>query len=346
MTARLPLVIALLLLTHGVAAAEPALGAGSQDALRAVGPQAQHILDLWRLTLGICTAVFAAVLLAFIYALWRAPRAREDTQPDISALQTPEPRLRNRVIGALAISTVLLLVLIGASVYTDRALARMALRDALHIEVTANQWWWNVRYDDEDPSRMFTVANEIHIPVGRAVVLTLKSSDVIHSFWVPNLAGKKDLIPGRSAMLQLRADSEGTYRGQCAEFCGAQHTWMAFVVIAEPEDRYQAWAAKQREPASEPAGGELARGKELFLSSTCVMCHAIQGTDASARRAPDLTHVGGRATLAAGVLPNTPDNIAAWIANPQAHKPGVNMPAHSFAQLDLRALAAYLHSLK
>ncbi|HKO69001.1 MAG TPA: cytochrome c oxidase subunit II [Burkholderiaceae bacterium] len=345
MRARLLLMIALLLIAQAVSA-EPALGVNSQDALRAVGPQADHILSLWNVVLGICTVVFAAVLLVFVYALWRAPRGRADTQPDASALHKTEPKLRNRVVGAIVISTVLLLGLITASVLTDRALARMALEDAVNIDVTANQWWWDVRYDNPDPSQIFTTANELHIPVGRPVILKLRSSDVIHSFWVPNIAGKKDLIPGRTATLQMRADRAGTYRGQCAEFCGLQHAWMSFVVIAEDPDRYEAWAAKQREPAIEPSGGELARGKQLFLSTTCVMCHAIQGTDANARHAPDLTHVGGRQALAAGVLPNTPENLAAWIANPQVHKPGVNMPAHAFAQQDLHALAAYLHSLK
>jgi cytochrome c oxidase subunit II len=345
MTARLPLAIALLLITHCVAA-EPALGESSQDALRTVGPQAQHILDLWRLTLGICTAVFAAVLLAFIYALWRAPRAREDTPPDVSALHRTEPGLRNAVVSAIAVSAVLLLVLIGASVLTDRALARMALEDAVNIDVTANQWWWDLRYDNPDPSQVFTTANELHIPVGRPVILKLKSNDVIHSFWVPNIAGKKDLIPGRIATLQLRADRAGIYRGQCAEFCGLQHARMSFLVIAEEPDRYEAWAGQQRQTAPEPDDSQQQRGKALFLSTTCVMCHAISGTEASARHAPDLTHVGGRQSLAAGVLPNTPENLAAWIANPQAHKPGVNMPAHAFEQKDLQALAAYLHSLK
>jgi cytochrome c oxidase subunit 2 len=164
---------------------------------------------------------------------------------------------------------------------------------------------------------------------------------------VPSLAGKKDLIPGRSATLQLRADVPGTYRGQCAEYCGAQHAWMAFEVIADAPDRYAAWADQQRAPAKEPPPNtQLAAGKQVFMGSTCVMCHSIGGTDASAMHAPDLTHLAGRRMLGAGVLPNTREHLASWISDPQSHKPGVNMPAHVFAPDQLAALVAYLQSLQ
>jgi len=327
-------------------AAGPELGAGSQDAMRPAGPQAAGILDLWRLTLAISSAVFVAVLLAFLHAIWRAPRATAATPADLSALQHDEPGPRRAVLGAIVVSTLLLFVLIVASVLTDRALAALSLRDALHVEVTAHQWWWEARYDDREPSRVFNVANELHIPVNRPVVLTLRADDVIHSFWVPNLAGKKDLIPGRIATLQLRADQPGTYRGQCAEFCGLQHAWMALLVVAEPEDRYQAWAGQQRAAAAEPVDDEQRRGREVFLSSTCVMCHAISGTPANARRAPDLTHVASRRMLAAGALPNTPEHLAGWIVNPQQFKPGSNMPALELPPADLQSLVSYLSSLR
>ena len=327
-------------------AAAPELGAGSQDALRPVGPQAAHILDLWRLTLAISSAVFVAILLAFLYAIWRAPRATAATPADLSVLQRDEPGPRRSVLGAIVVSTLLLFALIVASVLTDRALAALSLRDALHIEVTAHQWWWEARYDDQEPSRVFSVANELHIPVNRPVVMTLQADDVIHSFWVPNLAGKKDLIPGRTATLQLRADEPGSYRGQCAEFCGLQHAWMAMLVVAEPEERYQAWAEQQRAVAAEPANEAQRRGREVFLASTCVMCHTISGTLANARRAPDLTHLASRSMLAAGALPNTPDQLAQWIANPQQFKPGSNMPPLQLPQADLQSLVAYLSSLR
>jgi cytochrome c oxidase subunit 2 len=258
----------------------------------------------------------------------------------------PEPTLAWRVRAAVAVSAVLLLVLIIASVLTDRALARLPLDDALHIELTAHQWWWEARYDDPDPSRLFTTANELHLPVGRPVVITLRSDDVIHSFWVPSLAGKKDLIPGRTSTLQLRADKAGEFRGQCAEFCGLQHAWMALPVTVEPADAYAAWADRQRSNATEPTDDDARRGKAVFLGSTCPMCHAIQGTDATARRAPDLTHIGSRPMLAAGALANGRKQLAEWIADPQRFKPGVNMPSHALAADDLAALATYLERLK
>jgi len=215
----------------------------------------------------------------------------------------------------------------------------------LHVEVTANQWWWDVRYDDAQAGRVFNTANELHVPVGRPVILTLKSSDVIHSFWVPNLHGKKDLIPGRTATLHLQADRAGVYRGQCAEFCGFQHAFMAFRVTAEEPAHYEAWAEKQRSVAAEPTGSPQQRGRELFLTGTCVMCHAIGGTIASARRGPDLTHVAHRETLAAGTLPNTDDAMKQWIRNPQQFKPGVNMPASNLSDEEISSLVAYLRSL-
>jgi cytochrome c oxidase subunit 2 len=317
-----------------------------QDALAAFGPQAAHLADLWNLMLCVCGAVFVAVLVALGWALGRAPRAADRTPADVSSLQRPERRVQVVVAAAVVASTVALLGLIVASALGDRALAAIGRSDALQIEVNANQWWWGARYLDPDASKIFETANELHIPVGRPVVLTLTSADVIHSFWVPNLAGKKDLIPGRPNVLTIRADLAGTYRGQCAEFCGVQHARMAFVVVAEAPAAYEAWAARQRKSAPEPADAQQARGRQVFLGSTCAMCHSITGTDASARKAPDLTHVGSRLTLAAGTLPNTRDALAKWIADPHQFKPGVNMPGHAFSRDDLDALVAYLESLK
>jgi cytochrome c oxidase subunit 2 len=326
--------------------AAPGFGAGSQDMLHTAGPQAALILDLWRLTLAVCGAVFAAVLAAFVLALWRARRGTRDSAPDVAAPLRGEPHLSRWVGWAVGTSTVLLFGLIVASVLTDRALAGLPLRDALHVELTGHQWWWQARYDDADPSRVFETANELHLPAGRPVLLTLKAADVIHSFWVPNLAGKKDLIPGRTATLALRADVPGRYRGQCAEFCGLQHAGMALEVVVEPPAAYAAWAERQRQPAAAPSDPRAARGRDLFLAGTCAMCHAVQGTDASGRRAPDLTHLAGRARIGAGALPNTPEALAGWIADPSAHKPGVNMPGHRYAREDLDALVAYLETLR
>jgi cytochrome c oxidase subunit 2 len=317
-----------------------------QHALQPAGPQSAHIASLWWLTLAICVVVFVAVMAALAWAVWRAPRSTPATPPDVASPHLAEARAKWSVVGAVAASVVGLGVLLVASVVTDRALAGLPLDNAVNIEVTAHQWWWEVLYDDAEPSKIFSTANEIYIPVGRPVQVTLKSDDVIHSFWVPNLHGKKDLIPGRTATIQLRADKAGTYRGQCAEFCGLQHAFMAFFVKAVPADQFQQWQERQRKTATEPAGEREKRGKELFLGGTCMMCHAIQGTPANAHKAPDLTHVASRETLAAGRLANSPQQLSAWIADPQAFKPGVNMPAHRVAPADLEALTAYLGTLK
>jgi cytochrome c oxidase subunit 2 len=258
----------------------------------------------------------------------------------------PEPRLRRTVNTAVAITILLLLVLLAASVFTDRALARLPLKDAINIEVTAHQWWWTVKYVNGPVSETFETANEIHVPVGRPVVVQLHSDDVIHSLWVPSLAGKRDLIPGRTATLAFQADRPGLYRGQCAEFCGFQHAFMAFEVHAHAPAEYEAWRQQQLAPAPEPSEANAQRGKALFQSVSCALCHSVQGTLAQGRKAPDLTHFASRRTIAAGTLPNTPGNLASWIADPHKHKPGVNMPAHPLSGEDLAALVAYLGTLK
>ena len=323
-----------------------AVAAPPQDALSPAGPQAAHIQDLWHVMLLVCTVVFAAVLGALIYALWRAPRSTAAAAPDLADNLPRERRTTRSVTLAVCTAAALLVFLMVASVLTDQALARLSQKDALQVQITANQWWWEARYDDAQASKIFTTANELHIPTGKPVVFTLKSNDVIHSFWVPNLHGKKDLIPGRTSTLVLQADKAGIYRGQCAEFCGFQHTFMAFRVVAEPPEQYEAWAARQREPAVQSTDAQLVRGREVFLSNTCVMCHTIQGTTAAARRGPDLTHLAGRETLAAGRLNNTAEDLAAWIRDPQQFKPGTNMPASNLPDEDLKAVVAYLRSLQ
>jgi cytochrome c oxidase subunit 2 len=319
---------------------------GLHDVQVPAGAQAQAIAGLWHWLLPICTVVFVAVMVALGLALWRAPRAGSDAAADVSALSKPEPKVKRTVIAAVAVSTLLLLVLLGESVLTDRALAQLPLENALHIELTGYQWWWEARYDDPDPSRIFTTANELHVPVGRPVIVTLVGADVIHSFWVPSLAGKKDLIPGRDTTVWFRADRAGTYRGQCAEFCGYQHAKMALYVIAERPEEYARWAERQRAPAPQPSSDEAKRGRDLFLARSCALCHAINGTSAQARHAPDLTHVASRMTIGSGALENTPSNREAWILDPQQFKPGTKMPSENIAPQDLAALNAYLGSLQ
>jgi cytochrome c oxidase subunit II len=316
------------------------------DVLAPFGPQAAHVRELWLVTLAVCTVVFAAVLAALLVALLRAPRATARSAPDLSALGLPEPGKRHSVIAAVAASTLLLLALIAASIFTDRALARLSTDGALRLEVTAHQWWWEVRYVEPNVADSFATANEIHVPTGRPVIVTLKADDVIHSFWVPSLAGKKDLLPGRTTTMHFRADRDGIYRGQCAEFCGLQHALMAFFVVAEPPERYAAWAAAQRRTASDPTDEQPVRGREIFMRSSCAMCHAVDGTTAQAVRGPNLTHVASRGTLAAGALANTPEDLKRWIADPQQIKPGTYMPATRLAPEEMDALVGYLRTLR
>jgi cytochrome c oxidase subunit II len=316
------------------------------SALWTAGPQAGQILDLWRLTLAVCALVFLVLLAALWWAVRRAGRATRETPAALDGLLRPEPGPKRAVAWALSVSALLLGVLLVVSVATDRALAGLPLQGALHIEVTGHQWWWSVHYDDPDPSRTFDTANELHLPVGRPVILTLRSADVIHSLWIPSLAGKKDLIPGRTATLTLRADRQGAYRAQCAEFCGWQHAWMALPVVVDSQAGFEEWATRQRAEAKQPTETLALQGQRLVLGGDCVMCHRIAGTEAGGRTAPDLTHLAGRATIAAGALPNDAAHLAAWVSDPSAFKPGVAMPAHPFMPDELRAVVAYLQSLQ
>jgi cytochrome c oxidase subunit 2 len=323
-----------------------AVTAPLQDALRPAGIQAVHIATLWNLTLGLCALVFVAVLGACLVALWRAPRADAGTRPDLQSLAQPERRVWRWIAWATAASAAGLLALLAADVWTSRALARLPLADAVNIELTGHQWWWEARYLDADPAREFSTANELHIPVGRPVLVTLRADDVIHTLWIPSLQGKKDMIPGRTALITLRADRAGSYRGQCAEFCGVEHALMALLVEAEPNAVYEAWAARQRRPALEPRGALAQRGRAVFTSGNCARCHTVAGTTAQGRMGPDLSHLASRRTIGAGMFPNNRGHLAGWIADPQALKPGVYMPPNALAPDDLQALLAYLETLK
>lgn len=319
-----------------------------QSALHPAGPQAGRIEDLWWLMFAVSTAVYLAVIAMLLYAALR-PRRRH--QPEDEAILKLEPAAERRmaaiVIGAVSATTIVLFALVVTSYLTDRTIAALAQdSDPLRIDVTAHQWWWELRYRDPNPSRSFTTANEIHVPVGRTVALALKSDDVIHSFWAPNLHGKQDLIPGRDNALYFRADRPGTYRGQCAEFCGYQHAHMAFLVIAEPPDAFARWRDNQIGPAAEPDTPEERRGRDVFLAAPCVMCHTIRGTSAGGKVAPELTHLASRRTLAAGTLPNSRGPLAAWIIDPQRIKPGNHMPLNGLPPRDLQALLTYLQSLR
>ncbi|WP_041682550.1 cytochrome c oxidase subunit II [Pusillimonas sp. T7-7] len=251
------------------------------------------------------------------------------------------------IIGAGVIFPVAVLSALLA--YSFAVTARMARTDtppAVRIEVVGEMWWWRLRYLDQNGQLLFETANDIRIPVGVPVDLVLTSDNVIHSFWAPKLAGKLDMIPGHVNLLRVQVRQPGLYRGQCAEYCGAQHAKMMFDLRAVTVEEFQAWVAAQRLPAMEPANATLQVGKQIFMQA-CTQCHTVRGVNATGTLGPDLTHVGSRSSLAAGVLPNTIGALAGWIAGSQHIKPGNQMP--SFDQLtgeNLRAIAQYMDSLK
>jgi cytochrome c oxidase subunit 2 len=211
----------------------------------------------------------------------------------------------------------------------------------LRIDVIGHQWWWEARY----PGKGVVTANELHIPVGTRVLAVVSTADVIHSFWVPELNRKIDMVPGRPGEVLLDAGRPGVYRGQCAEFCGLQHAHMSFLVYADPPARFRAWLAAQRKPAAAPSGALARQGRKVFLSEPCADCHRIAGTSADGQVGPDLTHIAGRETLAANTIPNRPADLAGWIAGPQHVKPGNIMPAVPLDKAELRSIVAYLRGL-
>jgi cytochrome c oxidase subunit II len=319
---------------------------GNQSALDPAGPGAARIGDIWWLMLFVCAAVFGLVMLMLLWAITHSGRRTVEATSEAARPDPRRDRIMARVVGAAVAATVaILFVFVVASYWIGRELVAQPTA-ALNIDVTAQRWWWDVRYRDAVPSREFSTANEIHIPVGRPVELTLRSVDVIHSFWAPNLQGKKDLIPGQVNTLRLQADRPGVFRGQCAEFCGLQHAHMALDVVAEAKDEFARWQAQQRQPAPQPATDEQRKGRDVFLTSSCVLCHAIAGTSAGAITGPNLTHVASRRSLAAGTLPNTRGHLAGWIIDPQLSKPGSNMPPNPLRGDELQALLSYLETLR
>lgn len=318
---------------------------GEHDALSPAGPQAMHIDRLWRALLWGCTAVFALVTGALVFAV-----VKHHPAPDTHDLPAPARRRVVRVISfAVGLCVAVLSWFTAETLIAEhrlRGLERPEDDGHLTILVTGRRWWWDIRYEFPQASDIVATANEIHIPVGRPVHLRLVTADVIHSFWVPALHGKRDLIPGRENHLWLQADRPGVYEGQCAEFCGYQHAKMRLLVIARPEDEFHRWIAEQRLPAREPATESERLGREVFLKSSCVMCHTVRGTGAASRAGPDLTHLASRRTLGAVSVPNTRGHLAGWILDPQGIKPGNHMPPHAFPAEELHPLLDYLESLK
>ncbi|MEJ7929239.1 cytochrome c oxidase subunit II [Ramlibacter sp. AN1015] len=310
---------------------------GVQSALEAWSDGAAQLLEItWVLLIG-SAAIFVAVMVLVALAVLGPQRIR-------AALG----RHAWVVGGGIVFPTV---VLTGLLVYTLSAAGPVSHprgpSAALRIEVTGELWWWRVRYLDGQGGVLLETANEIHIPAGQPVDLALVSDNVIHSFWVPNLAGKLDMIPGHVNWLRIEAREPGVYRGQCAEYCGAQHAKMAFHVVAQPLADFERWLQQQLRPAAPPQEPVLQLGQRLFLENRCGVCHTVRGTPADGRLGPELTHVGLRDWVAAGILPNNQGTLAGWIANPQEIKAGARMPAYQrFSGDELRALSAWLASLR
>jgi cytochrome c oxidase subunit 2 len=320
---------------------------GFQSALDPKGPRAEAVARLHWSLVTVATVVYVIVVSALLYALWRAYRRDVPVGGDVHR-ETPEQAetMKRGVVVAVAVTAVVMLAFVFASVSTGSADARIQGSKPLRIDVVGHQWWWEVKYPDPDPHNDATTANEIHVPVGRTVMIKMTSQDVIHSFWAPNIAGKKDLIPGHETRTWFRADSAGVYRGQCAEFCGHQHANMAFYIVAEPRVQFESWLEKQRGEAEKPTDSLRLAGERVFLAGPCAICHTISGTGAGGNIGPDLTHLASRRTIAAGTLPNNTGNLAGWILDPQSIKPGVKMPPTRLEPQQLQALLAYLENLK
>jgi cytochrome c oxidase subunit 2 len=312
---------------------------GNQSMFNPQGPAARSIASLGWFMLSVCVAIYLLVLVATAWALMRRRHIGD-------ALPRTTRTLGRAVAIATVLSGVVLLVFTVSTVVAGRGLNTPTGPGAITVDVIGHQWWWEFQYRDVTPSDFVTSPNELHIPVGVPIHLKAISRDVVHSFWVPNLHGKRDLIPGQVTNFWIQADRPGVYRGQCAEFCGAAHARMALVVVAEPMDTFLSWVANQRQPSVAPTTEDTRHGRDVFMQTTCVMCHTIRGTDAGARLGPELTHVGSRMMLAAGTLPNTRGHLAGWVADPQSVKPGVRMPPNPLQPGDLQAVLTYLRSLR
>jgi cytochrome c oxidase subunit 2 len=293
----------------------------------------------------VSAVVFTLVILSIVVAL--ILRARKTLSEPITLPSPFGETVRAWIVGgSLIATTAILFFLLISDHVAGRALRNIDTQNAVKIRATGHQWWWEFRYDDPLPSNILTTANEIHIPVGRPVDFELQATDVIHSFWIPNLHGKRDMIPGHTTHSVMQANRAGEYWGQCAEFCGYQHAKMRFKVVAEPEADYQKWLASSRQPAPTPVSESQKKGQAIFLGRSCVMCHTIQGTSAGGMIGPELTHLASRSYLAAGSLPNSRGYLAGWVADAQQIKPGCRMPPNPLAPDELQALLDYLESLQ
>lgn len=306
-----------------------------QSALAPLGEEAGAVNTLFWIMTWASLAIFLLVLLATVLAIYGGPSARGWLA-------------RERLIfrGGLVFPIVVLTLLLGGGLYLMRIGPASGLQEDASITVIGERWWWRVIYTDAN-GRTFESANELRIPSGTPVRIALKTADVIHSFWAPRLAGKLDMIPGRTNVITINAKQPGISRGQCAEYCGGAHAMMSFYVVAMAPDDYRNWLDQAAAPAPEPQDEVAVAGRKLFFSSGCEACHTIRGTPASGTIGPDLTHVGARRSLGAGVLPNNAAAFARWITENQHIKPENLMPAFEiFTKQELAALSRYLEGLR
>lgn len=308
---------------------------GLQSALDPLGPAAREISVLWWVMFAGAVLIFALVLGALLYALY-GRGGRERIAP-----------MHLIVGGGIVLPVVTLSILVPFNVNVASDVATPATDEMLTIRVQGRQWWWDIEYDDAASGVSFRTANELWLPLDRPVELILTSADVIHSLWLPRLAGKLDLIPGRTNRLVVEADTPGVFRGQCAEFCGMAHAKMSLYAVAVPPERYAQWAEKQQSAARRPRQQATREGAGLFRANGCPLCHAVRGQAAWGRVGPDLTHVGSRMTIGAGLLDTSRDNLALWIGHNSALKEGNRMPDYADLGPGTReAIAAYLESLE
>jgi cytochrome c oxidase subunit 2 len=290
--------------------------------------------------------MYLAVIAFLIAGLVRARRSGEANVVESGRHHESHPLMRAGLIGWGAVIGVGLVTLAIASFVADRSMASAASQPKLSITITANQWWWDVQYNASDVSKIVRTANELHLPVGIPVHISLRSNDVIHSFWVPSLAGKEDLIPGRETDVTITPTRTGIFRGQCAEFCGVQHAHMSLIVDVDSYADFTKWWARQLQPAPRPATPLALAGYNYVTTRQCALCHTIAGTTAGGTVGPDLTHLAGRRSIAAGTLPMGEGNLYGWVADPQSVKPGTKMPTFDMEPSDLHAVVAYLETLK
>jgi cytochrome c oxidase subunit 2 len=310
------------------------------DTLRPAGPIAHEINNLWRVVFYMATAVFVLVEGLIVVAVIRFRQRKGDREAPKQVHGNTRMEIAWTILPAL-----ILAVLAVPTVLTIFALAREP-KDALHVSVRAQQWWWRYEY----PGAGVVTANELHIPTGRKVYLALNSRDIIHSWWSPRLAGKQDVVPGRTNHLTIEATDPGTYAGTCVEYCGLSHANMRLKVIAQTPADFDRWLAQQRAPLTKPATPLAQTGERVFLAKACVGCHTIRGTAAQGDVGPDLTHFASRTGFAGDIFPRTDANLHAWLVDAPAEKPGSKMPAGvatlGLTQTDITALIAFLQGLK